>query len=146
MTDETQSDFPEAWKPSPGDTITGTLQSVEVIDPGGNGPYPCLTLKTSDGAVRNIHAFHQVLRNALARRRPKIGDELSIAYQGKREGGSYGGYHSYQVAGGQAQEMNWDTWLPESERRVSQEVPIAPSPAPVAVAVPVDDDDDSLPF
>lgn len=128
QTDETQSDFPEAWKPNPGDTLSGVLTNVEVIDPGGNGAYPCVTVKTSDGTLRAIHAFHQVLRNGIARRRPKMGDELTITYHGKREGGAYGGYHSYAVTGGQDQEMNWDSWLPDDERRVRETaVPITPA-------------------
>lgn len=130
MTDEAQNDFPEAWRPDPGDTITGTLSEVQMIDPNGQGAYPCVTLKTAEG-LTNIHAFHQVLQRGIARRRPKVGDELTITYQGKREGGTYGSYHSYQVSGGQDQEVNWDAFLPEDERRARQqadaEPPIAPS-------------------
>lgn len=129
MTDE-GSDFAEAWRPDAGDTITGTMVGVEVIDPNNQGPYPCVTLKTGSGEIRAIHAFHQVLRNGIARRRPKIGDELTITYHGKKEGGAYGGYHSYQVTGGQTVEMNWESWLPEEERgrAGSAEPPIAPNP------------------
>lgn len=137
MTDESQTEatqddgFPTAWKPDPGAVIVGTLQGVEVIDPGGQGPYPCLTIQTADGSLRAVHAFHQVLRNGIARRRPKIGDELTIVYRGKKAGGAYGGYHDYAVSGGQAQEVNWDSFLPESERQADA-VPIAPAPIPMS--------------
>lgn len=138
MTDETQSDFPEAWKPNPGETITGVLERVEVIDPNGQGPYPCVTIKTSDGTLRALHAFHSVLSRELARRRPKPGDELTVTYHGKREGGQYGGYHSYAVAGGEGREVDWDNFLPADERQAttSDPVPIAPTPIPATPAAP----------
>lgn len=134
MTDETQtetqeSDFAAAWRPEPGGRITGTVTNIDVIDPAGQGPYPCITVQTADGE-RAIHAFHQVLRTGLAKRRPKVGDEIDIVYQGKVAGGAYGGYHSYRIAGGQGQDINWDAFLPEDQQ---QAIPIPPAPIPQPV-------------
>jgi hypothetical protein len=138
MADETevqeQSDFPTAWRPAAGDSITGTLQNVEVIDPSGNGPYPCLTLLTAEGE-RNVHSFHVALRSALGRRRPKIGDEVTISYLGQKEGGRNGWYHAYRVVGGQAQEFDWDNDIAVTERTMP-DVPIAPAPTPSQVQTP----------
>lgn len=144
MTDDSQvqsaeSDFPEAWKPNVGDSITGTLAGVDMIDPGGNGPYPCVTLETPSG-MRNVHAFHSVLRRELARRAPKPGDEITITYQGQREGGRNGTYHTYRVAGGPGQAFDWATELPQEEHQQTQAQsaapPIAPAPIPAAPAAP----------
>ena len=126
---EEDSGFAEAWRPSPGSTITGTLANVELIDPNGNGAYPCVLLKTGDGE-RAVHAFHTVLRREIARRRPKIGDELTITYLGQKDGGKNGTYHAYRVRGGSGAEFNWENELPPEERLSQQDVPIAPAPTP----------------
>lgn len=123
MSDE--SDFAEAWRPAPGDTITGRMIGVELIDPNGQGAYPCVTIQRADGEARNVHAFHTVLQKELARRRPKIGDELTISYLGKKGSSTGREYHAYKVLGGQAPEMNWDAFLPPEERQVSAAPPIA---------------------
>lgn len=141
MTEETQtaeqSDFPEAWKPDAGTTITGAVVEVKMIDPSGQGPYPCVTLQSADGQQRAIHAFHSVLRRELARNAPKVGDEITITYHGERAGGAYGKYHSYQVRGGQGREFNWDAELPPEERQAqaTADVPIAPAPIPAQPAM-----------
>lgn len=149
MTDEQQSDFPTAWRPEPGETITGKMLSVEVIDPAGQGPYPCVTIQTSSGEERAIHAFHTVLQTQLAKRRPKPGDELSITYLGKVDGANRP-YHSYRVVGGEGQAVNWDNFLPESDRQpanLSQRIETPVSvPAQVAPSTPQDTDLDDLPF
>ena len=128
MTEEAQSDFPTAWRPEPGDTVTGTLLNVEAIDPNGNGVYPVVTLKTDGGDIA-VHAFHTVLRRELARRRPKVGDELTIVYQGKRPGGKNNEYHAYRVSGGSGGEYDWSQDLPPDERPPSGP-PIQSAPVP----------------
>lgn len=115
-----------AWRPEPGDTITGKMVDVALIDPNGQGQYPCVTLEEVDGERRAIHAFHSVLQKEIARRRPKIGDELTITYQGKKEGVNRE-YHSYKVLGGQGNQVNWDSFLPPDERQASSEPPIPSS-------------------
>jgi hypothetical protein len=126
MTDE--NSYPEAWKPQAGATLTGTMVGVEMIDPNGKGAYPVVTIRGEDGQEHAVHAFHSVLKRELARRRPKAGDELSIVYEGQREGGAYGKYHSYRVTGGQAGEVNWDSMLPDDERQARADaIPIASS-------------------
>jgi hypothetical protein len=125
MTEE--NGYPEAWKPEPGASLAGTMTGVEMIDPNGQGAYPCVTIRSEDGQEHAVHAFHSVLKRELARRRPKPGDPLAIVYEGKKKGGAYGEYHSYRVQGGQPKEVNWDAMLPEDERQASSEPPIASS-------------------
>lgn len=121
------SEFPEPWKPSPGDSISGRVTDVAVIDPNGQGKYPCVTVETADGSRRAIHAFHSVLRNGLARCAPKIGDEIAILYTGKQQGANRE-YHNYRVSGGQAREVDWDAFLPPDERPDTGAPPIPPAP------------------
>ena len=146
-----ETEFAVAWRPEPGDKVAGDVLEVVVLDRGW-GPYPCLTLKTLDGEV-SVHAFHDVLRKELAKRRPKIGDHLEITYNGKKESaGSASGYHSYRVVGGQSQEVDWGQWsdAPVNEGQTTLDVPIvteglpdAPEPPPDA---PAPEDDEPLPF
>lgn len=152
---EEQSDFPVAWRPKPGESIRGVLLSVEMIDPSGQGRYPCVVLQKDDGSEVAVHAFHQVLRSALARRHPNRGEEVEIKYLGKKPGGKNPeGYHAYRVTGGSASDFDWSQELPEDERPQSA-VPIAATPIRVmsppasiaTVVVPdVEDEDDDLPF
>lgn len=139
--------------------LHGTLKNVEAIDPTGQGKYPVLTIDTRDGAVA-VHAFHSVLRRELARRAPKIGDELDIVYLGKRPGGRGAEYHNYRVSGGQVQEYDWSQELPEGERAMAEvDVPIAPAPVATVAdhaekvlethgvpPAPANEDDGDVPF
>jgi hypothetical protein len=132
MTDETQSDFPEAWRPEAGDKIKGRVVSVAMGPDFGYGPYPIVTITDTTGAERAIHAMHQILRTELARRRPGHGDEIEVTYVGKRapKSGNGNPFHVYRVVGGKEPEFNWDAELPPEERqgnRPSSAPPIAPS-------------------
>jgi hypothetical protein len=85
MTKETEVTAPEGWRPEPGDTIAGKIVST---DKGWsdfkNAFYPILTIQTAEGEI-SVHCFHQTLLSRLKAMRPKIGDDISITYQGKRE-------------------------------------------------------------
>lgn len=126
--------FATAWRPErKGDRVKGNVAEIALIDPGGQGAYPCVTLTTTEGPVA-VHAFHTVLRRELARRAPKIGDEIEVIYLGKVAGGSYDReYHNYRASGGQAREFDWSQELPADERALTSdpqagEPPIAPAP------------------
>lgn len=136
-----ESDYPEAWRPDPGEKIAGKVVAVVMGPDMGYGSYPIVTLETS-GGERAIHAFHTVLRTELARRRPRVGDPLEVTYQGKRspKSGNGNDFHVYRVIGGQEPEFNWDSQLPPEERgsagafadqgssaRASADPPIAPA-------------------
>lgn len=124
MSEETG--YAEGWKPSPGDEVAGRVIDIAATD-GGWGPYPVVTLAGEDGVEVAVHAFHDVLKSELARRRPKVGDELSIKYLGQPNGKNY---HAYRVRGGQEGEFDWSTFggqpSPQSPSS-SAEPPIAPS-------------------
>lgn len=126
-----------AWRPDPGDTVTGT---VLALDEGRNvkqQPYPIVTLDVAGGVVK-VHALHQVLQEELAKRRPTIGDDLTISYHGQPDGKDY---HHYTVAGGSAPAFDWgrygDPHAPETSTDAATSRPPA-SPQPAGPAAPPD--------
>lgn len=95
--------FPEGWRPQPGDSIKGKVVDLDVRD-GAYGRYPLVTLETDRGQV-TVHAFHEVLASELARRSPKPGDVIEVAYRGKHPDK---GYHLYSVSGDGDLAFNWN--------------------------------------
>jgi hypothetical protein len=77
----TQPTTSTSWKPQPGDTVTGVIEDISEHD-AGYGKYPILELATETGTVA-VHAFHDVLKNELARLAPNIGDSITLTYKGK---------------------------------------------------------------
>lgn len=154
MTEQTDNGFPEAWVPEAGAVLKGTVVEVSTGD-GGYGPYPIVTISTEDGE-RAVHAFHTVLRNELAKRAPKAGDELTITYRGlvqnkSGKGANDGRYHAYRVSGGSEVGYDWSQDLPADEP-VGSDIPSdldPPKPEPVTVPAdvkPDEDPDSDLPF
>lgn len=103
----THSTTSTAWKPVPGDTITGRIEDISEHD-AGYGRYPILELATDSGIVA-VHAFHDVLKNELARLAPDIGDTVTLTYKGKH---SEKGYHQYKVrdGDGHGRGINWSAY------------------------------------
>ncbi len=83
--------FPEGWKPKVGDSLIGTVAEVSTRDSDYGGEYPVVVIETEDGREIAIHAFHTVLKNELARLRPREGDKLGVKCHG-RDGGEYEKY------------------------------------------------------
>ena len=95
------------WRPEPGDTVAGEVVDINETN-GGYGPYYILTIHDGHGEEVDVHAFHTVLRNELARRNVQIGDSLEITYLGRVSGGrGAGGYDHYRVKGGKTPVVNW---------------------------------------
>ena len=94
-----------AWKPEPGDKLVGEVVELGERD-GGYGTYPIVVIEPEGGEPSAVHAFHDVLRNELARVAPRIGDVMAIRYDGKQAGER--GYHRYKVVSGRASAFNWD--------------------------------------
>lgn len=128
------SEESNAWIPKEaGEQIEGKIVDITTGE-SNYGPYPLVTLDV-DGHEVAIHAFHHVLRTALARRRPNIGDNLQIKYLGKTDDTSQRrGYHNYRLGGSDGYDWNRD--LPASEQAVEPDVPIAGEdlPQPQAAA------------
>ena len=126
MTDETEkfadAEYPHTWRPDQGDPprIKGKIVSVTRSPDFGWGPFPIITLETSEGQ-QSVFCMHSVLRRELAERQPQRGDEIEIVYLGmKQPKGNGKPYHSYQVVGGAEQDYDWNQDLPDDERRQMQ--------------------------
>lgn len=87
----------DGWRPEPGSRVGGT---VVAISTGGirsqYGSYPLLTLRQTNGEFIKVHAFHDVLRNALRSKMVGEGDDVLIRYEGPKQGDDFT-YENYTV-------------------------------------------------
>ena len=98
--------FAEAWRPSKGDKLVGTVTALNMRD-GEYGAYPVVTIREQGGGEYAAHAFHDVLKNELTRVRPQVGEQLGIAYDGKHP---ERGYHVYRVVSDSTPTgVDWDS-------------------------------------
>jgi hypothetical protein len=76
--------FPEAWRPeTPGEKLIGELTDVDMRESEYGEPYPILTvLSEADGREYAWHAFHHMARNAVAKKKPQIGERVGVVYAG----------------------------------------------------------------
>ncbi len=97
LAEELERDYPEAWRPKPGDKLVGELVHVEERD-GGYGAYPVLTIRDQDGKDWAWHGMHSVARGEVGRLQPRIGERLGVKYLGKLTGKTAGTtYHGWKV-------------------------------------------------
>lgn len=88
----------QRWQPAPGDKLTGTVQSLDVM-PGNDGAYYVVRLDTRDGRRVSFPASRARLRNQLAAARVQPGDLLAVKYRGEAIAESSGrAFHDYTVA------------------------------------------------
>jgi hypothetical protein len=94
-------EYPEAWKPSEGDTLVGEAigwETVAIDREGEERACEVLTLRTQDGSERSIWCWHAVLRRELVGK-VEAGDFVALHYNGRRKKQSgEGDYASYRVA------------------------------------------------
>jgi hypothetical protein len=125
MTD--QNWFPEAWRPNPGDTITGYVVKVAAAD-GDYGPYPVVTVRTTQlpqGEVDvAVHAFHDMLRSELADRQVQEGDQITITYLGKHPEKDY---YGYRVVGAD-KPFDWTQFGAKGDTPTQAQAPAASPP------------------
>lgn len=77
--------FPESWRPAQGDVLEGVVTELDERDSEYGPPYAIVTVETDDGGELAAHCFHTMLRNAIARQNPQVGDRIAIAYHGLGE-------------------------------------------------------------
>jgi hypothetical protein len=122
----------EAWRPSPGGVLIGSLLEVRWLSGYDERPYPLLIVRREpDGRAIGLHAFHQVLRDELRAQRPRLGERLGVRYLGRVDGR----YEAYRLAIDRAApaEISW-----EGPRDAGTEA-ASPGPAP---RQPQDEPDD----
>ena len=88
-----------AWVPqTAGDKIIGTVRALGTCTSDFTGKdVPTVDIETDNG-VRQVRAYHSVLRRELNDQGPSVGDFIGIRYDGllKKKDGS-GSYHDYRV-------------------------------------------------
>lgn len=146
--DERLDSTAEAWKPGPGDKLTGVIVDVDSRTTEF-GTYPILTVVADDGREVAVHAFHTVLKNELAKRAPRIGERIGLKYLGKSEKG----YEAYRVVWSDLVPPDWAAIGVQAEAEAVLESVDVDEPAETtdtttheegaAVASPADDD---IPF
>lgn len=137
LLDQLNADYPEAWRPDPGESILGEVVEISSRETE-YGRYRIIVLKRDgDGARLAIHAFHQVLEQELARIQPQIGHRIGIKYLGKPEGKNYA---SYRAATENPAAVEWEKPPEVPESDIPNDFPAVNS-QPVATGA-----DDDIPF
>ena len=87
--------FPEPWGGrKKGDKLIGELVDRDTRASEYGDPYEILTVDAEEGSIMDgkpitgeyaWHAFHTMSRNEVARRNPRIGERVGIAYHGTGE-------------------------------------------------------------
>jgi hypothetical protein len=99
--------FPEAWRPEPGDKLVGEVVDLTTTD-GGFGEYVIVTVLVEDESTeqgnpiglsdeRTWHAFDTVAKNEIAKQKPRIGDGIAAKFFGKRPGKDGTEYKAWRV-------------------------------------------------
>jgi hypothetical protein len=117
--DPLDREYAEAWRPETGDRLHGEVVYINTrqrSDEYGGGRYVIVTMRVKKGtehggveiepgSERAVHALHTVLENELAAVKPKLDDELGLAYDGMHEGR----YHRWRVHkyGGETGGVDW---------------------------------------
>lgn len=86
-------DYPDSWKPEPGDILAGKLVRISARD-AGHGPYPIIEVEDRDGERLAFHGFHTVFRSEFEDQDPSVGDLIAVRYEGVPDGKRY---HAYTV-------------------------------------------------
>lgn len=114
---ETKKDAPdtteaEGWRPTAGDSLTGTVTEVaKGWSDYTNSYYPIVTIQEDDtNRLISVHCFHEILRQRMMDARPVIGSPLTVKCIGEKE--TRDGkrkYVAYQVTvPGDTGERVWD--------------------------------------
>jgi hypothetical protein len=112
-------EYPQLWKPEPGDQIEGKIRRMTEVMLEKAGETPVLVVQTSPDEVLSVFCSATVLKNELARLEPEVGETILIRFLGKPTGRDY---YKYVVrikdrpdGGG----VNWAKYRTEGEQPYS---------------------------
>src|SRR5829696_3645548 len=92
---EHNDDHAKAWRPEPGDQITGKVVGISSRVGYNDKPYAILTIRCADGTEAAAHCFHTVLKRELASYKPTVGELIEITYKGMQQTADARPYHAY---------------------------------------------------
>jgi hypothetical protein len=144
--DQYTDDIP-FWDPAPGDSIIGTLISVDPRTTQFATEVPVLTIRSDDGKLTEVWASHTVLRSELKKLKPKVGRPLAIKrLADPAPPAKYRRYKVFLEASDQP-EFSWDD-VPEegSDVPADSNVLALRERAPKPTTDPLASGDDDLPF
>jgi hypothetical protein len=142
-----EREFAEAWRPDPGDKLSGEVVELSARAGYDGELYPIVTIRQRDGIELAVHAFHAVLRNELAKLAPQPGQRIAIRYDGQK-GGDDGRsrYHSYRVATDRVPAFRWGAFSEDAGAGAqSAEADVIPDTTGLSEQLTQDADDD-IPF
>lgn len=127
MTDSTDREYAEAWRPEPGDELIGTVTALDQRDGFDGRAYPIVVVTDSDGVALSFHAFHTVAKAELAKLSPRIGERIAIQYLGvKRDDAGQSRYHRYAIRAVDRPADAFD-WRAFGDPAVAPDVPAPPN-------------------
>lgn len=139
--------YPESWVPkAAGDTIAGEFVRLDT-GTTSYGEQTIAVLREQNGVERSVWLLHAVLRNELAKLRPKPGELVLIRYDGKKDSAAGTRYAAYRVEVDREQApTDWDALADADD--------VPDEAGPVASDVPADTEgfdttprsDDDIPF
>ena len=151
--DTIDQEFPAAWRPDQKDSgdpnpIIGEFVEMQTANTDYGATY-VMVLRLEDGSEKAVWLLHTVLKNELARVKPKPGETVGIKYLGKQktaEGSKFDSYIGYRVKVDrpQGEAFDWAKLGAEPETEEFQTEP--PETASEPVTVPVGAGDDGIPF
>lgn len=142
----------DAWIPkSAGDQLTGEVTDIDAAwsqfranqapnDPDA-GWYPLLTIRQPDGTERKLHGFRTVLYNELLRKKPLVGETVTVTFvgEGRDPGKGMNAAHIYKVTVAGRGSSPTDAYSGLRPAR-------GPGANAAAAGAPVDDGEEPLPF
>lgn len=109
LLDLSDRECPESWIPTEEDALL--IGEFVRLEQGQTvrGPAWIMILRTEDGCERSVWLLHTVLRNELARQRPRRGEVVLIRYDGRKANSAGQPYEAYQVLVDRQQPVpSWD--------------------------------------
>jgi hypothetical protein len=143
LSESLDAEFAPAWKPSPGDKLTGVVADLSEREGYNGDPYPIVTIERDDGSRLAFHAFHGVARNELGRLQPRVGQGIGIKYEGKtKTADGKTTYHAYKIkTAGETAGVNWSKYAEaDTSPAPNEDVPIDSGD------LPEPDDTSDIPF
>jgi len=94
------TDFAPSWRwEQPGDGVEGIVVAVSsrVHDNHPDG-YPIVTIRQADGTDIAVHCMATVLKNEVTDKRPRVGDEFAVVFDGQKTSGGGRKYNAFRIA------------------------------------------------
>jgi hypothetical protein len=76
LREQADREWPDAWRPEPGDELLGAVAAVTPSAPTAFGPAPVVEVITPRGDLVSVWLFTTVLRRAFERENVQVGERI----------------------------------------------------------------------